>query len=112
MRVTGAQRARTRRRLLLVILATIPCYCIGLILINIGQAATRLPNATGHTDPNRAAHQTRRHSGPQPHCLRLPHSHRNTDRDDHLDAQTHPDRICAAHPHPPPNLSPKPRRSR
>jgi hypothetical protein len=52
MRNTAAKRAQTRRNLVLLILATLPCYCLGVVLLNIGQIASRpltpTPTAT-HT---------------------------------------------------------------
>ncbi|MBP7228128.1 MAG: hypothetical protein KA988_03390, partial [Longilinea sp.] len=35
------RRARTRTTLLLIILATLPFYCIGLIVLQVGRAAQR-----------------------------------------------------------------------
>lgn len=41
MRNRAVKRAQTRRNLVLLILATLPCYCLGIVLLNISQVAGR-----------------------------------------------------------------------
>jgi hypothetical protein len=40
------RRGRTRRTLLMIILGTLPCYCLGLIVLQVGQMLLNSPTAT------------------------------------------------------------------
>lgn len=52
-----ARRARTRSILIFIILATIPCYCLGFVLLQVGtnareRPATATPTVTGTIQPS------------------------------------------------------------
>lgn len=49
MSLRAQQTSRTRSTLIIIILATIPCYCLGLVVLLVGreiQKASNLPTAT------------------------------------------------------------------
>ncbi|HNR47540.1 MAG TPA: hypothetical protein PKO03_10740 [Anaerolineaceae bacterium] len=43
MKSTADRRTRTRSTLVLIILATLPCYCLGFIVFQVGQALQKTP---------------------------------------------------------------------
>ena len=43
------RRARLRSTLFLILLATLPCYCLGLVVLKVGDTARQIPTYTPTT---------------------------------------------------------------
>ena len=56
-RIAG-RRSRSRSTLIMIILATIPCYCFGYLVLNIGREAGRIGTPTPGAQPTRAIQAT------------------------------------------------------
>lgn len=64
MSSNAGRRSRTRSTLIMVILATIPCYCLGLILLDVGNVARRVVTPT--TTQTITARVVKRTNTPRP----------------------------------------------
>ena len=69
MALKADRRARTRTILVFIILATLPCYCLGLVILQIGRADQQ-PTAT----PTLTRTATRQVSSPMPVLTDTPFS--------------------------------------
>ncbi len=76
MRAEPARRARIRTILIIVILATLPCYCLGWVALQVGRAPACYRNTHRHPPADCNQYTYNNHNGRiYDHAFQHPHHH-------------------------------------